>query len=69
MANTLINKRQKLTKIDRYTHYLRPEDETIAKSLWNAIQQYNDPKIDPANTPIQFSVRCSAGGDECPAGS
>ena len=65
MAKSLVNTRKKLTKIDRYTHYLRPEDETQAKGLWDTIQLNND----PTNAKFHFTVRCSAGGDECPDGS
>ena len=50
--------------ICRYKHYLRPEDEQLAKNIWDLIQQNND----PTNAQYHFTVRCSAGGAECPAG-
>lgn len=50
--------------IYRYKHYLRPEDERLAKNIWDLIQQNND----PTNAPYHFTVRCSAGGEECPDG-
>lgn len=48
----------------RYTHYLRPEDEKLAKAVWDLVQQNND----PTNAPYHFTVRCSPGGAECPTG-
>lgn len=48
----------------RYTHYLRREDEQLAKNVWDLVQQNND----PTNAPYHFTVRCSPGGAECPAG-
>lgn len=67
MAKTPIEKeKKKLTKNARYTHYLRPEDETLAKGLWNTIQLNND----PANALFHFTVRCGVKGDaDCPDGS
>lgn len=50
--------------ICRYTHYLRREDEQLAKNVWDLVQQNND----PTNAPYHFTVRCSPGGAECPAG-
>lgn len=48
----------------RYQHYLRPEDEQLAKNVWDLVQQNND----PTNAPYHFTVRCSGGGAECPSG-
>lgn len=47
----------------RYKHYLRPEDEKLAKKVWDLVQKNN------ATTALyHFTVRCSAGGADCPSG-
>lgn len=43
---------------------MRPEDKKLAKNVWDLVQQNND----PSNAPYHFTVRCSPGGAECPAG-
>lgn len=48
----------------RYTHYLRPVDERLARSVWNFVQRNNNPN----NPPYHFTVRCSPRGKECPTG-